>query len=315
MTLAVDKVQRRSGAADQPERPQRQRASRRRWGGWTMAVVPALLAAGLVLYPFLYNVWVSVHVNRYSPKDGSFAGLRNYRELFKFGDLGGVLATTVYWTVGSLVFQGLLGFVLALALDGERRGDRLIRVLLLSPWVMPGVVVGAVWLAIYDPISGVGNEIIGWFGMAPRDWLGEHATAMPALIAANVWKGAPFWMLMISAGLKSIPTERHEAAVLDGASYAQRVRYIILPGIREILALTGLLAFVWTFNYFDLMYAMTNGGPGGATTTLGFQIYETSFAFNKLDQGAALSVISFVLMLVAILTYMRATRRSRADAG
>jgi len=119
---------------------------------------------------------------------------------------------------------------------------------------------------------------------------------------------------MLAAGLKSIPEELHEAAQLDGANYLQRVRHIIMPSMRSVWILTGLLAFIWTFNYFDLAYAMTNGGPDGATTTLAYDIYQTSFVFNRFDQGSALSVISFALMSVAIGFYALASRRSNRSA-
>lgn len=285
------------------------RADRRHWGGWSMVAIPALVAAGLVVYPLAYNLWLSLHVNRLSPNDGQFVGLRNYWQLLKFGDLSGTLRTTVVWTVGSIVFQGAIGLVLALALDRPGRGITLARTLLLTPWVMPGVVISAIWLAIYNPIGGLANELLAWFGAEGHDWLGDPRTALPALILTNVWKGVPFWMLMLSAGLKAIPSELYEAAALDGATYLKRVRHVILPGLRNVLVLTALLAFIWTFNYFDLSYAMTQGGPGQATTTLAFDIYRTSFVYNRFDQGAALSVVSFVLMAVAIGVYAFASRR------
>lgn len=274
-----------------------------------MAVIPALIAAGLVVYPLVYNLWLSLHVNRLSPNDGQFIGLRNYAQLFTFGDLGGTLRTTVVWTVGSIVVQGLIGFVLALALDRPGRGITLVRTLLLTPWVMPGVVISAIWLAIYNPIGGLANEVLAWFGAAGRDWLGDPQTALPALILVNVWKGVPFWMLMLSAGLKAIPSDLYEAAALDGATYLRRVRYVTLPSLRNVVVLTALLAFIWTFNYFDLSYAMTQGGPGRATTILAFDIYRTSFVYNRFDQGAALSVVSFVLMAVAIGVYAFAAQK------
>ena len=174
---------------------------------------------------------------------------------------------------------------------------------------MPGVVISAIWLAIYNPIGGLANAVLSWFGLPGRDWLGDPQTALPALILVNVWKGVPFWMLMLAAGLKAIPADLYEAASLDGASYLQQVRHVILPGLRNVLVLTALLAFIWTFNYFDLSYAMTQGGPGQATTTLSFDIYRTSFVYNRFDQGAALSVVSFVLMAVAIAVYAVAARK------
>ena len=274
-----------------------------------MAAVPALVAAGLVFYPLLYNFWVSLHVNRLSPNDGRFIGWRNYAQLFEFGDLAGTLWTTVVWTIGSIVFQGLIGFVLALALDRPGRGITLIRTLLLVPWVMPGVVISAIWLAIYNPIGGLANEVLSWFGVAGHDWLGDPRTALAALVLTNVWKGAPFWMLMLAAGLKAIPADLYEAAALDGASYLRQLRHVVVPGLRNVIVLTTLLAFIWTFNYFDLAYAMTQGGPGTATTTIAFDIYKTSFIYNRFDQGAALSVVSFALMTCAIGAYAWASRR------
>jgi multiple sugar transport system permease protein len=289
------------------------RPGRRVSAVWIYVAVPVVVSACIALYPLIYNIWISLHVDNLGPNDGAFAGLQNYRNVFRFDDLWGVLGITVVWTVGGLIFQSLIGFALALALDLELPGSRIIRALLLSPWVMPGVVVGAIWLTIYQPISGLADKVLGWFGISAVDWLGQKSTALPSLIFANVWKGFPFWMLMIAAALKAVPTELHEAARIDGASYWQRVRHVVLPGIRPVLILTSILAFIWTFNYFDLAYTLTQGGPDGATTTLPFEIYQTSFQFNRLDEGAAQSVLTLILMIVAIGVYMRFVRFDRDD--
>lgn len=289
--------------------PSGKRRRRSAWGGWSLAIVPALAAAWLVAYPLLFNVWTSLHVNRLSLNDGQWSGLTAYANLFRFGELGATLWTTVVWTISSLVFQGLFGFSLALALDRPGRGITLVRTLLMAPWVMPGVVIAAIWVAIYNPLNGLANEVLRWFGIGGQDFLGNPRTALASLVLVNVWKGMPFWMLMLSAGLKSIDRDLYEAAALDGASYVRRVWYVSLPGLRNVLVLTTLLAFIWTFNYFDTAYTMTRGGPGRATTTLPFDIYKTAFVFNRFDQGAALSVVSFVLMAVAIGLYMRASQK------
>jgi len=288
------------------------RADRRHWGGWVLAAIPTLVAAWLVLYPLGYNLWISLHINRLSPNDGTWVGLKNYVQLFEFGDLAGTLWTTLVWTVSGILLQAVLGFVLALALDRPGRGVTLVRTLLLTPWVMPGVVVSAVWLGIYNPIGGLANEVLSWFGAAGHDWLGDPNTALWALVLTNVWKGFPFWMLLLSAGLKAIPAELYEAASLDGAGYLRTVRHVVIPELRNVIVLTTLLAFIWTFNYFDLSYAMTQGGPGTSTTTIAFDIYKTSFIYNRLDQGAALSVLSFVLMAIAIGAYVFASRRRQS---
>jgi len=274
-----------------------------------MAGIPALVAAWVVFYPLLYNLWTSLHVNRLSAEDGAWAGLKNFSQLIQFGDLAGTLGRTLVWTVGCLIFQGLIGFVLALALDRPGRGIGLVRTLLLSPWVMPGIVIAGVWTTIFNPIGGLANGLLSLLGIPGHDWLGDPNTALPSLILVNVWKGFSFWMLMLGAGLKGISQELYEAASIDGASYFQRVRYIVLPGLRNIFVLTAVLAFIWTFNYADLSYAMTHGGPGNATTILAFNIYKLSFVYNRFDQGSALSLISFLLMAIAIGFYAWASRR------
>jgi multiple sugar transport system permease protein len=291
------------------ESPPAAAARRRRHRAvWLYIAVPAIVSAGLALYPLLYNIWISLHVNNLGPNDGNFVGLLNYRNVFRFEDFFGVLGITLIWTFAGLLFQFLIGFAVALALDLELPGSRVIRALLLSPWVMPGVVVGAIWLTIYSPITGLANKVLGWFGVSAVDWLGAKSSALPALIFTNIWKGFPFWMLMIAAALKTIPADLHEAARIDGAGYVQRLRYVVLPGIRSVLVLTSMLAFIWTFNYFDLAYTLTQGGPDGATTTVPFQIYKTSFEFNRFDEGAAQSVLTLLLMVVAIGTYMKLVR-------
>jgi ABC-type sugar transport system permease subunit len=276
---------------------------------WPFAL-PAFIALALVLiYPLAYNIWISLHIDRLSERDGQFVWLENYVRVFESGALLGTLGRTLVFTLGSLVLQFVVGFASALALEAFPRASRVIRPLLLTPWVMPGVAVAAIWLAILNPISGLANRLLGLVGVAPVEWLSTPALAMFSLIVVNTWKSAPYWMLMLSAGLKSVPKELVEAARMDGASYFRVVWSVYLPGIRPVLATTSLLAFIWTFNYFDLAYLLTNGGPGEATTTLPFAIWESALKFNRFDQAAAYSVLSILLTGIAIAFYLRATRR------
>ncbi|GAB3397290.1 hypothetical protein GCM10027568_32890 [Humibacter soli] len=281
----------------------------RRPRAWPFAV-PAFIALALVLiYPLGYNLWISLHVDRLSENDGAWVGFKNYMTVFENGELAGTLARTFYFTFGSLILQFVIGFAAALALEFFPRGSRIMRPLLLTPWVMPGVAVAAVWLSILNPISGLANSGLAVFGVPPVSWLASPGLAMLCLILVNTWKSAPYWMLMLSAGLKSIPSELVEAAKVDGASYPRIVWSVLLPGLRPILATTTLLAFIWTFNYFDLAYLLTNGGPGNATTTLPFAIWETALKFNRFDLGAAYSLLSILVTGIAIVIYLRVTRK------
>lgn len=280
---------------------------------WPFAL-PALVALVLVLaYPLVWNFWVSLHVERLSPRDGEFVGLANYLRVYNSGALGDTILRTLVFTIGSVLAQFLLGLTIALALEELPRTARIVRPLLLMPWVMPGVAVAGVWLGILNPATGAAEHLARAMGFGPVGWLSTPGMAMTTLILVNTWKGSCYWMLMISAGLKTIPRETIEAARLDGASYLRVVWHVILPGLRPVLAAVAVLASVWTFNYFDLVFLLTNGGPMGSTATLPFVIWESSFKFYRYDIGATYSVVSVLFAAAGIGLYLFVTRK-RATA-
>lgn len=277
---------------------------------WPFAL-PALVALSLILvYPLSYALWLSMHVDRLSENDGTFVWFDNYIAVLQRGELVGTIGRTLVFTLGSIVLQFIVGFAAALALQQFPRGSRVMRPLMLAPWIIPGVAVAAVWRSILNPVAGFANSVVDMFGMDPVPWLSSPSYAMGSLILVNTWKSFPFWMLMISAGLQSIPREVVDAARVDGAGPSRVVWHVILPGLRPILFTTALLAFIWTFNYFDLVYLLTQGGPNGATTTLPYAIWESSLKFSRFDQGAVYSVLSILLTGFAILFYIRVTRKA-----
>lgn len=276
---------------------------------WPFAL-PALVALVLVLaYPLVWNFWLSLHIERLSPRDGEFVGLANYLRVYNSGALGDTILRTLVFTIGSVLAQFLLGLTIALALEELPRTARIVRPLLLMPWVMPGVAVAGVWLGILNPATGAAEHLARAMGFGPVGWLSTPAMAMTTLILVNTWKGTCYWMLMISAGLKTIPRETIEAARLDGASYLRVVWHVILPGLRPVLAAVAVLASVWTFNYFDLVFLLTNGGPMGSTATLPFVIWESSFKFYRYDMGATYSVVSVLFAAAGIGLYLFVTRK------
>ncbi len=285
----------------------------KRPAAWPFAL-PAMVALVIVLLvPLGYNLWISVHVDRISAADGTFVGLENYIRVIQNGTLAATLGRTMQFTVGSILLQSVLGFSCALALEKFPRASQLIRPVLLVPWVIPGVAVAAIWMAIFNPLTGLANRILTMVGMAPIEWLGNPAYAMWCLILVNTWKSAPYWILMLSAGLTSVPKETREAATIDGARYLQVLWHVILPGLRPVLITTTLLAFIWTFNYYDLAYLLTKGGPDGATTTLSFAIWESALKYNRFDEGAAISVLSIALTGIAIVAYFVTLKRKETS--
>lgn len=289
-----------------PAPPTRRRSLPRAWP----FALPALVALVLVLaYPLVWNFWLSLQINRLSPRDGEFVGLANYLRVYSSGALGDTILRTLVFTIGSVLAQFLLGLTIALALEELPRTARIVRPLLLMPWVMPGVAVAGVWLGILNPATGAAEHLARALGFGPVGWLSTPAMAMTTLILVNTWKGTCYWMLMISAGLKTIPRETIEAARLDGASYLRVVWHVILPGLRPVLAAVAVLASVWTFNYFDLVFLLTNGGPMGSTATLPFVIWESSFKFYRYDMGATYSVVSVLFAAAGIGLYLVVTRK------
>jgi len=185
-----------------------------------------------------------------------------------------------------------------------------VRTVTLLPWIVPGVVVALVWEWLYQPNYGVINDVLLRLGVL-RDrvaWLSDPGLAMGAVIATNVWRGVPFFAIMLLAGLQAIPDELYEAARVDGAPVTRRFWHITLPLLRPIVIVATATRIIWTFNYADLIFVMTGGGPANATQIT--STYTLLMAYANLDFGyaATLSVVLLVVMLVFTVLYLRVTR-------
>lgn len=269
-----------------------------------------LVLAFIFAFPILWNLIESVYSSSYGKS--SFVGLANFRQAVDSGQFFSSLLLTLYWTAGVFAGQFLLGLLLALFFNQQIWVARFLKPLLIVPWAVPGIVSSTAWVFMYSQ-GGLVDEILGPFFRVPPAWLSEPSLAMPAVIVAGIWKGAPFYFVMILAGLQSIPEELVEAARLDGASRLQALLLVRLPYIRKILAATAVLGLIWTANYFDGIYLMTGGGPINATQTLPIWIYNTAFADFNLNLASALSVVLLLLVLIVAVPYLLIRRR--ADAG
>lgn len=276
-----------------------------------LLLTPALIIfVGIILYPALSTIWLSFFKANLTSLESPFVGLANYQDIASSRLLRKVLSNSIIWTLGSLAFQFLLGFSSALLLDRLKIAGNALRGILLLPWVMPGIVIAFIWRMMLSPDWGVVNLFLTNLGIIDDSvaWLAQRDTAMIAVILANVWKGFPFWLLMISAGLKNIGTDIYDAAEVDGATGLNLIWYIILPLIRFPLFITSTLAFIWTFNYFDLIFGMTRGGPLNATLTVPLYIYKTAFEGFRLGEASAASVLLLLIMSAVIFLYARLLR-------
>jgi multiple sugar transport system permease protein len=281
-----------------------------------LLIAPALGVLALVLlYPFVNGVWISFHQDTLMSRSRPFVGLDNYRAVFAIPQFGSVMRISLVWTIGSVVTEAVLGVLIALMLNRSFRGREVFRALLLVPWVMPAVVTAVIWRWLYHAEFGVVNQVLGPLGIVPdkQNWLGDPATALWAVMVANIWRGFPFWMTMILAGLQAIDPEIYQAARVDGASGWQLFRHITLPNLRLVLTITSILSFVGNFNNFTLIYALTGGGPVDSTKILPIFIWETAFKFTRFGEAAALATFFAVLMAIAILVYARALRLKSSD--
>jgi len=259
---------------------------------------------GLAIKMSLYNDIL------YKPQDYKFIWFGNYLRLVDDPVFWLSLWNSVVWVFGSVILQFIAGFAAALLLHQAFRGRALVRTLTLLPWIIPGVVVGLIWEWLYQPNYGVINDLLlraGW--MQDRvAWLSSPDLAMGAVIFTNVWRGIPFFTIMLLAGLQAIPDELYEAAHVDGAGVVSRFWHITVPLLRPIIVVATATRIIWTFNYADLIFVMTGGGPANATQIT--STYTLMQAYSVLDFGyaAALSVVLLLVMLAFTAAYLKITR-------
>lgn len=294
------------------------RAARETLANYAYLVPAALCLGGTVLFPILRAIYMSLYQNVLSrPQDYHFIGLGNYVRMIHDPTFWLTLKNSFVWVIWSVSLQFVLGFLGALLLNAEFRGRAFFRTLNLLPWIIPGVVVGLLWEYLYQPNYGPINDILRRLGLltVPIAWLSDLNLAMPAVIFANIWRGIPFFTIMILAGLQAIPDEVYEAATVDGANVTQRFWHVTLPMLRPIIVVATATRIIWTFNYADLIFVMTAGGPANATQIT--STYTLLSAYTDLDFGyaAALSVVLLVIMLVFTAFYLKFTKGVESVAG
>uniref|UniRef100_A0A7V3YN10 Sugar ABC transporter permease n=1 Tax=Candidatus Caldatribacterium californiense TaxID=1454726 RepID=A0A7V3YN10_9BACT len=275
---------------------------------WILLMPLFAFLALTFFYPMLYQFLLSFEEHTLYTAEPFFVGLRNYAIVIQDPLFFVALRNALLWTALSVAFQIILGLFAALLLNIPRRGYRVFRNLSLIPFVLPPVAIAVTWKWLYNPLYGLINYLVILFGGEPVNFLGRNL-ALYSVSWVNIWKAFPFYALFILAGLQSIPQEIHEAARIDGATSFAIFRYITLPLIRPLLFVMALFATVWTFNYFDLIYSMTQGGPGHATEILATLAYKTVFLKLRFDHAATLGVFMFLINFALSLAILTISRR------
>ena len=284
---------------------------------WKVAlpfVLPlVVLMAGLIFWPFINAILISF-TTRSIARTEQFVGLANYRRLWRDASFRGAVSNTFLFTTISVSCKLVVGMTIALLLNSRIPFRNVLTGLMLLPWIVPEVVTAMAWRSIYDPIFGGLNPILMNLGLIDRRvaWLAEPHLAMPSVIAVNIWKGIPFYTMLLLAGLKAIDKELYEAAEVDGATVADRFRHITLPGLKYVIAVTVLLSTISTFNTFGLVYLMTGGGPGGTTRLYSILAYERAIVGLRFGPGAAVAFSMAPVLAIFILLLARFMRRGVA---
>ena len=280
---------------------------RRRRLGPYLAIVPGLLlVAAVIFYPILDTIRLSLYDVRLI-QIGEFLGLGNYSVLAQDPLFWRVLRQTLFWTASSVSLKLVLGLALALLLNEKFRGRKVFRALLLIPWAMPQVAAAIVWRWMYEPNFGYLNDLLGGLGLMndPIIWLGNARSAFVAAVVTDTWTGLPFMAFVFLAGLASIDRSLYEAAKIDGANAWGRFRYVTLPQLGPVILVATLVSAIWTFNAFNVVYALTGGGPLNATDIMVTYTYTQAFERLEFGLAAALATITFVILLVFSLVYVR----------
>jgi multiple sugar transport system permease protein len=268
--------------------------------------------AALIVYPLIDTAMLS-----FTNDQGGFVGLANFRDVIEDDVTWLATINSLIYVLGSIVIQLGLGTVAGILLNRRFAGRGIFRSLLLIPWVVPGIVAATTWAWMFHVEFGVINALAVMARLihAPVGWLTNPSLVLPSLIAVNVWKMFPFVAVMVLAGLQAVPDELYEAARVDGARFRDEVRFIMLPQIRPVLASVALMLLIWGMNGITLIYTMTGGGPANQSLILPLQIFKLAFQAFQFNDAAALSLLLFVVLFVAIIAQLFFLRRGEAEGA
>ena len=276
-----------------------------------LALPLIVLVAGLVVYPAFFSMYLAM-LNKSMQR---FVGLGNFTFLFKRNTFWMVVEQSVIFAVTAVVFKSLIGFVVAHFVHNiPAKGQRKWRGMLLVPWVIPPAMSTLAWLWLFDPSYSAFNWIFERIGLPSIPWLGDPLWARFAVILDNVWYGAPFFLIMYLAALKSVPEQLYEAAEIDGANWWQKLWYVTLPMMRNIIAITVLFSLIVTFANFDIVRVLTNGGPADQTQVFATWAFLVGIQGNDIPLGAAVSLFMFPILGVSAIFILRGVRKRGNEA-
>ncbi|PKF81062.1 sugar ABC transporter permease [Vibrio sp. vnigr-6D03] len=285
---------------------------RNNFGFPLIMIAPAVALIGLLMYYPMFGTFIeSLYATSFINPEPEFVGFKLYSKLLSQEQFWQIIQNSVAWTFGVIILQNLFGFLTALLLNEKIPGQGLMRSLVLLPWVLPGIVAAIVWRFMYDPQLGLINSMFlsGSLIDEAIAWLATPDTAMFAVVIAAVWKGFPFSTVVYLAALQSVDKEQIEAAIVDGAGPFRRLIEIIIPAVRHVVAINLLLTAILTFNYFDMVWVLTRGGPKDSTHIFPTKIFELGFGQFRFGEAATYGVMSILILVVLLSVYFWLQKR------
>jgi multiple sugar transport system permease protein len=274
-----------------------------------------LVLVGVLGYPMLYSLWMSLQsYDLITPP--VFRGIQNYVDVLRSDLFWNALRVSLTFTVGAFALEFLLGLGLALLIERDDvRFKSLFRVIFITPLLITPVVIGLNWRVLLNRDYGIVNWLLGLVGVPRIDWAISSATSMPTLIAVDAWHTTSFVMLVMAAGLVSLPSEVFEAAEIDGANGWQQLRYVTLPLLRPLILVISLWRSLALIQMFDIAYTLTEGGPGRLTQTLSLYDYTLMFSGYQVGKASAASYLIFLICLAVGLVLIKVMGLRGSDEG
>ena len=277
---------------------------------WAFAAPGTLVVLAVIVFPWLFTGYMSLH--EWAPGEGtSWMGLENYRHLFTDADFGWAILRTLYFSVLAVAAPLLLGIAAAVCFAKQFKLRGVARTIFILPMMATPVAIALVWSMMFHPQLGVLNYILTSLGLPPSEWTYSADTVIPTLVMVETWQWTPLVMLIVLGGLASLPVDPYEAAKIDGANGWQTFRHISLPLLWPFIIVAMVIRTIDALKSFDVIYVITVGGPGNASTTINIMLYQQAFSYYHLGYASAIVMVFFVIILAISYGLLAARQQTR----
>jgi multiple sugar transport system permease protein len=274
--------------------------------GYLYLIAPLAIVTVVTVFPLVNTLFLSFQdYILTNPAERTYFDPVNYRQMWQDPLVRRAVSNTVIYTASTVIASLAFGLGIALLVNGLRRGRRFFRTLFTIEMLLTPVVVGVIWRFLFNYELGIINHFVTLLGFRKVEWLSKPALAMFSVVLVDVWQWTPYVVLVVSAGLDSLPLEPFESARIDGANVWQIFRYLTLPFLTPVLIIAATFRFIWAFRGFDHIYTLTQGGPGNATETLAMSVWRMAFSRMNIGMGSAISMVMFLIMIVVSSILLR----------